>query len=353
MMNIVFSSFGNIEVYLFAIGWLIALATYTWQFHRSPGAKQQVYLQLCKICSLILLLLLNENNTINKKILFFLTFKGIMLIMPIFWFYLIWKISRPAKKLPMILKYGYLVIILLTELFLFTNPWHGMIWQGFWLTGKNLVGVQGILGWSESLEGLLCASALCLNLHWILTSRGIRHKQAIWFLVAESISFVGISSDILFFTHFIPWVTIITSGCMTWCFYRWQTYNIFELAQKAIMANIMDGWLLVDECGYIIDLNYAAQKILKGLPVQIGGEFNTLIQEWPVLDKVKEGKKETIEIFRNYTSGRSCYEVKNFLLEKNELKFGQIILLKDITLKKKAGLRDWNEKKKELLQKNG
>ena len=73
-----------------------------------------------------------------------------------------------------------------------------MIWKGFWLTGKDLVGVQGILGWSESLEGLLCASALCLNLHWILTSRGIRHKQAIWFLVAESISFVGISSDILF-----------------------------------------------------------------------------------------------------------------------------------------------------------
>ena len=118
------------------------------------------------------------------------------------------------------------------------------------------------------------------------------------------------------------------------------------------MANIVDGWLLVDECGYIIDLNYAAQKILKGLPVQIGGEFNTLIQEWPVLDKVKEGKKETIEIFRNYTSGRSCYEVKNFLLEKNKINFGQIILLKDITLKKKAGLRDWNEKKKELLQKN-
>ena len=118
------------------------------------------------------------------------------------------------------------------------------------------------------------------------------------------------------------------------------------------MANIMDGWLLVDEYGYIIDLNYSAKKILKGLPVQIGGEFNTLLQEWPVLEKFNEEKKATIETFRNYTSGRSCYEVKNFLLEKNELKFGQIILLKDITLKKKAGLRDWNEKKKELLQKN-
>jgi hypothetical protein len=70
-MNIVFSSFGNIEVYLLAIGWLIALTTYTWQFHHSPGAKQQVYLQLCKICCLILLLLLNENNTINNKIFFF------------------------------------------------------------------------------------------------------------------------------------------------------------------------------------------------------------------------------------------------------------------------------------------
>jgi len=276
-----------------------------------------------------------------------------MLIMPIFWFCLIWEIHRPANKIPMMFKYGCLFIILAAELLLFTNPWHGLIWQGFWLDGKNLIGIQGIIGWSESFEGLFCAAALCLNLHWILTSRGIRHKQALWFLAAESISFVGISSDILFFTHFIPWVTIITSGCMTWCFYRWQTYNIFELAQKAIMANIMDGWLLVDECGYIIDLSYAAQKILKGLPVQIGGEFNTLIQEWPVLDKVKEGKKETIEIFRNYTSGCCCYEVKNFLLEKNELNFGQIILLKDITLKKKVGLRDWNEKKKELLQKNG
>lgn len=133
----------------------------------------------------------------------------------------------------MLFKYGYLVIITFAILLLFTNPWHGLIWQGFWLEGKNLVGVQGILGWKESIAWVLCASALCLNLHWILTSRGIRHKQALWFLVAESISFVGISSDILFFTHFIPWVTIITSGCMTWCFYRWQTYNICKCQRKS------------------------------------------------------------------------------------------------------------------------
>jgi len=352
-MNIVFSSFGNIEVYLFAIGWLIALATYTWQFHNSPGAKQQVYLQLCKICSLILLLLLNENNTINKKIFFSLIFKSIMLIMPIFWFCLIWKIRRPAKKIPKLFKYGCLLIILTAELLLITNPWHGLIWQGFWLNGKNMIGIQGILGWSESLEGVLCAFTLCLNLNWILTSRGIRHKQAIWFLVAESISFVGITSDILFFTHFIPWVTLITSGCMTWCFYRWQTYDIFELAQKTIVANVVDGWLLVDEYGYIIDLNYSAKKILKGLPVQIGGEFKTLLQEWPLQEKFNEEKKGKIGTFRNYTSGQCCYEVKKFLLEKNEINFGQIILLKDITLKKKAGLKDWKEKKKELLRKNG
>ena len=84
MMDIVFSSFENINVYLLAIGWLIALTTYIWQFHQSPGAKQQVYLQLCKICCLILLLLLNENNTLQNKVFFFLTFKGIILIMPVF-----------------------------------------------------------------------------------------------------------------------------------------------------------------------------------------------------------------------------------------------------------------------------
>lgn len=275
-----------------------------------------------------------------------------MLIMPVFWFCFIWRISRPAKKLPTMFKYGYLVIILFAELLLFTTPWHGLIWQGFWLDGKNLVGAQGMLGWSEGLNGFLCAATLSLNISWILKSRGIRHKQAIWFLVAESISFVGITFDIIFFTHFIPWVTLITSGCITWCFYRWQTYNIFELAQKVVIADIVDGWLLVDEYGYIIDLNYVAQKILRGLSVQIGGELNTLIQEWPVLEKFNEGSGETIETFRNYTSGRCYYEIKKILLEKNEISFGQIILFQDITLKKKAVLEAWNKKKKQLSEKN-
>jgi hypothetical protein len=351
-MDIVFSSFGNIKIYLLAIGWLIALATYTWQFHHSPGAKQQVYLQLCKICCLIVLLLLNENNTLHNKVLLFLTFKGIMLIMPVFWFSLIWRISRPAKKFPLAFKYVYLVIILFALLFLFANPWHGLIWQWFWLSGKDLVGVQGILGWPEGISVLLCAYTLCLNLHWIFTSRGIRHKQAIWFFLAESISFVGITSDIAFYTHTIPWVTLITSGCMTWCFYRWQLYNIFALAQKAVVADVVDGWLLVDEYGYIVDLNYAAQKILRELPVQIGGDFNTLTKEWSVLGKLNEENRKTIETFRSYTSGRCYYEIKKILLKKNEISFGQLLLFKDITLKKKDGLKVWNKKKKQSLEKN-
>lgn len=336
IMNIVFSSFENIKVYLFAIGWLIALATYTWQFHHSPGAKQQVYLQLCKICCLILLLLLNENNTLHNKVIFFLTLKGILLIMPVFWFCLIWRISRPTKKLPMIFQYGYLVIILFAVLLLLTNPWHGLIWQWFWLTDNSLVGVPGITGWSEILGGLLCVCILYLNIRWIFSSRGIRRKQAIWFLGAEGISFLGIASDIVFFTHSIAWVTLITSGCMTWCFYRWRTYNIYELAKKAVVADMVDGWLLVDEYGYIVDSNYAAQKILKGFQVQIGGEFKNLICSWPALGQLRDVNKKAIETFRNYPSGRCYYEIKKILPEKNELSFGQLILLKDITLKKKA-----------------
>jgi hypothetical protein len=124
------------------------------------------------------------------------------------------------------------------------------------------------------------------------------------------------------------------------------------LAQKVVIADIVDGWLLVDEYGYIIDLNYVAQKILRGLSVQIGGELNTLIQEWPVLEKFNEGSGETIETFRNYTSGRCYYEIKKILLEKNEISFGQIILFQDITLKKKAVLEAWNKKKKQLSEKN-
>jgi len=351
-MNIVFSSLGNIKVYLLAIGWLIVLSTYIWRFHHSPGAKQQVYLQLCKICSLIFLLLLNENNTLHNKVFLFLTFKGIMLIMPVFWFCFVWKISLPTKKIPGVLKYGYLVIVLFVLLLLFTNPWHGLVWQWFWLSGNDLVGVTGILGWSESFSALLCAYTLYLHLHWIFTSRGIRHKQAIWVFLAETISFVGIVSDIVFFTHSIPWVTLAASGCMTWCFYRWQLYNISQLAQEAVVADLVCGWLLVDEYGYIVDLNYAAKKILRELPIQIGVDFNTLLKGWPVLSELNEENKKTIETFRSYTSGRRYYEIKKILLKKDEISFGQILLFKDITLKKKDGLKVWNKKKKQSLEKS-
>lgn len=276
-----------------------------------------------------------------------------LLILSFFWFYLIWSMSRPEEKFPIIFKYGYLVIILLTELLLFTNPWHGLVWQGFWVADNNLLGVRGILIWSECIGLPLCIYTVYLNFHWIFTSRGTRQKQAIWVLVAESISFAGITSDTFFFTHTIPWVTLITTACMMWCLYRWQLYSIPQLVQSAVLADIVDGCLVVDEYGYIMYVNHAAKKILWGLSVHVGGEFTALTKAWPLLGKATEGECKTVETFRDYTYGRCYYKIKKLLLEKNEPRFGQIILFEDITLKKKAGLIYWNKKKKELLQKNG
>jgi hypothetical protein len=43
-------------VYLFVIGALIALATYTWQICSISGAKQQVYNQICNRGMMLLLI---------------------------------------------------------------------------------------------------------------------------------------------------------------------------------------------------------------------------------------------------------------------------------------------------------
>jgi len=134
----------------------------------------------------------------------------------------------------------------------------------------------------------------------------------------------------------------LLSACyITWVFYRWRVYSILPLAQEAVTQDMIDGLVVVDEKGYIVDLNPAARTILTGLSAVVGDTFQKVAAAWPALAEIGDGDGlETREAFRECNGQHYFYQLRALPLKTPQGNpLGKTILLKDITRQKE------NEKK--------
>lgn len=324
----------NVEFYLLVIAGLIAMATYTWQFKNSPGAKQQVYLQLCKAAWLSLLLLVSSSSNLPAKVFWFQLYDIVAEITPFAWFCLIWKISRPMKAIPSVVKYGYPAVMMVIFLCMLTNSQYGLTWQSFRMEGQNLIGIQGPLSRLGNIAWIISLVTLLMSFHWFFTSRGLRRKQAMWFALAGIITLAGVVTDVVFAVKIMPFATLLAAFCVTWCYYRWQNYNIFSLAQQVVIRDMIDGLLVVDDYGYIADLNPAAKSILQGLPVFLGGKFEEVRKAWPVLADIEKETAATLETARKNSGNVRWYKISMTSLSNGGYILGKAVVFKEITQQK-------------------
>ena len=184
----------------------------------------------------------------------------------------------------------------------------------------------------------LCAIALGLSVRWILITSGMRRRQAWWFTISGSFSVLG---ALLRNVPEVQWMNPLPLGHLlaglfiTWGFYRWQVYNIFPLAEEAVVQNMFDGLLVVDEYGYIIETNPAAKKICSGLPAAVGGKFQELAAAWPILAEAENNPDlPSMEAIREFPEENRYYQLNVTPLQTKGHLLGKVIILKDITAQK-------------------
>ena len=339
MSIVTYAPISNAWFYLLVVGAIIALSTYTWQFRKIPGAKEQVYLQLSKGAWLCFAVLVSNSNELQDKMFWYKLQDMASSLPPYFWFVFTMKISNQEKVLPSMLKYGVHGSFACLYGLMLSNPWHHLVWQQAWLDGSVLRIVFGHgerAIWSVILA--VTVITVILNVRWIIITNGMRRKQAWWFAL---VGFFSLGGVVLQRVGPIKWLSplplcfLLAGFFVTWGFYRWRVYNIFTLAEQTVVRNMIDGLLVVDEYDYIVEMNPVATTICKGLPATVGGEFSQLAAAWPVL--YEAGSKSgllAMEAVRELSGENRYYRLQATPLSINNHLLGKTIVLEDITEQK-------------------
>ncbi len=180
-------------------------------------------------------------------------------------------------------------ISLLTLVLAWTNEYHGLIWNAFHLGDKSLnVIIYGHGTWFW-IYIIFQFCLYCLNV--VVLIRELRYQkppyreQTITILLATLVPAVaGIAYS--FNISFIPgldWMPIFTffTGLMfTWSIYYYRLLDLVPIAREALVEQMLDGMVVLDEQQRIIDINPSARKMIKkGDTIKIGDNLSSVLPE--------------------------------------------------------------------------
>ncbi|MDU2064755.1 MAG: histidine kinase N-terminal 7TM domain-containing protein [Sporomusaceae bacterium] len=327
----------NIKFYLLVIVLLEAMAVYTWQFRKLPGAMMASISQGCKVVWLLGIIFYSTSANLEDKLFWVITLKLAGVLLACCWPIFVWQISNQKKEVDTVTKFcggSFLCIVLL----LLSN-WQELIWQKAWLEGPAVV-----LGWGVGhmvLMGyafMLGIFATILSVRWIATSVGLRRRQALWYSLAVVFSWCSfilwrleVKADII-----LPLGFLLNGAVVTWIYYRLHLYNSLPMAQAVAMEHVVEGIFFVDKEDYIVDINASAKQMLRDLQITIGTDFKELAVTWPPLAEVdSKAGIYMLEAQRQQSQKCSFYQLTKIPLQTlGKKSFGRIILVKDITRQK-------------------
>ena len=325
---------------LIVIAVLEALAVYLWQFRKSPGALPQIYGLACKAAWLLFQVLAIMSTGLPSKLFWVSLQRMLTYFLPYFWFVFIVQISGQEKKVPRLVNYCLRGMIVFLGIVILSNSWHGWYWQDVWLDGEKLLVVWGPLAWLAMGFGyLLSLTSVALGVRWVLSLAGWRQRQAMAIIVAPCFTVVGYLAEYVPGGHVFSMSALgfLLSGIyIIWTYRRWLVYSMLSQAQEAVVQNMIDGLLVIDEEDYIVDMNEAAKKIFAGLPAVVGGKYREVLTAWPALAEVSGNMEaQTVEAIREYAEERCCYQF-NITPYKSagDYLLGEVIIIRDITQQK-------------------
>ena len=336
-----------------------ALALYGWRRRPTPGAMFFVLLMLAVAEWSLTYALELDSSDLSAKILFdALEFLGIVSI-PAAWLALTLCYTGREKWLTPRNLALLAVEPVITVLLVWTNGFHGLIWGNVGLdtsgTFINLRETPGVGFWIHTGYSytLLLIGVLLLIQAFVRAPRLYR-RQLISLLVgvlvpwlANALSFLGLSP----FPEFdlTPFAFTVSGVVMAWGLFRFRLLDIVPVARSAVVDSLSDGVIVLDTQQRIVDLNPAAQRIIRRAASEVIGQpaakvFSArpdLVEEYR---DVTEASSEIVLPGRVASSqaGQEEVEQRQFelrilpLYDRGDSLTGRLIVLRDITERKLA-----------------
>ncbi|MBU1342605.1 MAG: PAS domain S-box protein [Proteobacteria bacterium] len=246
--------------------------------------------------------------------------------------------------------YAVLSIVPLAMIFLvLTNNEHHLIWRFAWLdlSGKASAmayirgpGFWGFVVFSYSL--LLLATFILIQS--LISARGIFRKQLVTVLVGVAFPWVSniiylFGFESLKFLDLTPVAFTIGGIAFSWGLLRYQMLSLIPLARETLIDSMGDPVIALDMNDRILDVNRSAQTLLK--INQVTPAHNTLKDVFPILhDQVAKYRHQgsvEVEISFGVETLPKQWNFRLFpLLGRKEKHIGWLIILRDITSRKKV-----------------
>jgi signal transduction histidine kinase len=330
---------------LLVIAVLEGIAIYTWHFRKESGAFSLIGIQICKagwLMGLLMACLCTEPKT---TLLWVSLFKTSGTLSCLFWFRFVTQLSGFDRELPARMLYAiHGAAGLLCALFL-TNRWNEWFWRLDWQpqgTDRILEGPAHILYVLTGFPLYFLALGICVR--WALRSKGLRRRQAILILSAALLSWTG--QLLASMPAFNIWMSLsscllLSSMITAWTYHRWRIFSITPLAQQILIEKMIDGLMVVDEAGYIVELNPTACALFHEPCVMKGCKFENALQTWPELAGLGDQKGVAIlEANREVDGSRCFYRITLTSLHTPAgYPLGRILVFKDITNEKQQQAR--------------
>lgn len=225
------------------------------------------------------------------------------------------------------------VIPVLTLLILWTDPYHGLFYNGM-RTGEAILN-GGIWFWVNAIYSyLLILLASIILFVASLHAKHIYRQQTIIILVgmllpalSNVISLIGISP----FPNLdlTPFVFTLSGVLFMVGLFRFHLLEIVPIAHSQLVENLLDGVFVLDIENRIVDFNPAAQKIFNLTSESIGRPFHQISAELSQIEKNETGDKFEFQMITNQPRE---FEVSILpLYDYRGNSSGKLITLHDIT----------------------
>ncbi len=233
------------------------------------------------------------------------------------------------------------IIPFLTLILVWTNGLHHLVWANVYLidgpTGVVSIWEKGSLYMVNFItQYLFYFSGIVLLLRFILRRRLYR-TQVLLILIGTLIPVIG---NILYAARiniggggdFTPFYMLIAGIFYSVAILRYRFPDLSPLARNAIDATSPDGFLVIDNDGFIVDENHAARLFAGRKAERIRGK--NIWQVWPELQHIISEKTDTrsSELTIEHDGQPMNLDIKTVPLYDNHQKeVGRLVVMRDIT----------------------
>ncbi|HEX2077546.1 MAG TPA: histidine kinase N-terminal 7TM domain-containing protein [Longimicrobium sp.] len=248
-----------------------ALALFAWRHRRVPAATGFVLLMASSSAWALFYALYRASADFRGKLLLAQATQAGAIVVPLAWAVFALQYTRRERWLTPRALLLLSAVPALTLAMAVTNPWHHAFWTRFALVERGgRAAIDSVNGWGFWLHvayswGLLSLAVAIVALR-ALRSTHLYRRQAAAIILAVAVPWIGnvlhLSQTVRFPANPMPFLFTLSGAVFFWAIFRLRLLDLVPVAREALVEEMPDGVIVLDETGRVLDLNPAARELL-------------------------------------------------------------------------------------------